>query len=59
MCIGMEKSKRAGRKMGHINLSAKSNKKLAKRLKLVAELLPLVHFQIFNNMRQHLLGQFN
>ena len=32
------KSKRAGRKMGHINLSAKSNKKLAKRLKLVAEL---------------------
>ena len=34
------KSKRAGRKMGHINVSGSSQEQLATRLKLLAEILP-------------------
>ena len=38
------KSKRAGRKMGHINVSAKSEAQLAARLMLLANLLPEAAF---------------
>ena len=38
------KSKRAGRKMGHINVSGNSEKQLAERLTLLADILPVTAF---------------
>mgnify|MGYP006403390993 CR=1 FL=1 len=43
------KSKRAGRKMGHINLSASSNAQLTERLAQVANLLPSESFADIQN----------
>ena len=39
------KSKRAGRKMGHINVSGNSEKQLAERLSLLADILPEAAFE--------------
>ncbi|ASP47702.1 5-(carboxyamino)imidazole ribonucleotide synthase [Cognaticolwellia beringensis] len=39
------KSKRAGRKMGHINVSGNSEKQLAARLSLLADMLPEAAFE--------------
>lgn len=53
------KSKRPGRKMGHINISGNTELQLAQRLQMLAELLPSESFTELTNFTKQYLAQKN
>jgi 5-(carboxyamino)imidazole ribonucleotide synthase len=53
------KSKRPGRKMGHINISGDTELLLAQRLQMLAELLPSESFTELTNFTKQYLAQKN
>lgn len=53
------KSKRPGRKMGHINISGNTELQLAQRLQMLAEFLPLESFTELTNFTKQYLAQKN